>query len=65
MSTGTQSVNRPLTNGAAAEFNTWRDHTRVFLQPIAAPSILGLYGFAVATFAGSWIMASRKRKMPL
>lgn len=50
MSTGTQSVRRPLTNGAAAEFNTWRDHTRVFLQPIAAPSILGLFGFSVATF---------------
>jgi succinate-acetate transporter protein len=24
--------------------------TRIFLQPIAAPSILGLYGFAGATF---------------
>lgn len=39
-----------LSNGAAGEFNHWREHTRVFLQPIAAPSILGLYGFAVATF---------------
>src|SRR5437870_12983800 len=28
----------------------WRDATRVFLQPIAAPSILGLFGFAGATF---------------
>jgi uncharacterized protein len=28
----------------------WRDHTRVFLQPIAAPAILGLFGFAGATF---------------
>lgn len=28
----------------------WREHTRVFLQPIAAPSILGLFGFASATF---------------
>lgn len=28
----------------------WLDHTRVFLQPIAAPSILGLFGFAAATF---------------
>lgn len=28
----------------------WRDNTRVFLQPIAAPSILGLFGFAAATF---------------
>lgn len=49
MGTGAQTA-RPLKNGAAAEFNTWRDHTRVFLQPIAAPSILGLFGFSVATF---------------
>ena len=28
----------------------WRSQTRVFLQPIAAPSILGLFGFAGATF---------------
>jgi len=28
----------------------WREATRVFLQPIAAPSILGLFGFAGATF---------------
>jgi len=28
----------------------WRASTRVFLQPIAPPSILGLYGFAGATF---------------
>jgi succinate-acetate transporter protein len=39
-----------MTNGATGEFREWRDHTRVFLQPIAAPSILGLYGFAAATF---------------
>jgi hypothetical protein len=26
--------------------------TRVFLQPITAPSILGLFGFAGATFVG-------------
>jgi succinate-acetate transporter protein len=38
------------TNGAAHELAEWRDHTRVFLQPIAAPSILGLFGFAAATF---------------
>jgi succinate-acetate transporter protein len=37
-------------NGASAELSEWRDHARVFLQPIAAPSILGLYGFAAATF---------------
>ena len=35
---------------AGTELDEWRDHTRVFLQPIAAPSILGLYGFAAATF---------------
>lgn len=28
----------------------WRSQTRVFLTPIAAPSILGLFGFAGATF---------------
>jgi succinate-acetate transporter protein len=50
MSTGTQAARAPYTNGAAAELNLWRDHARVFLQPIAAPSILGLYGFACATF---------------
>ncbi len=38
------------TNGATGELHQWRDHARVFLQPIAAPSILGLFGFAVATF---------------
>src|SRR5437660_318501 len=37
-------------NGHANELTDWRDHARVFLQPIAAPSILGLFGFAAATF---------------
>ena len=37
-------------NGARSELAEWRTHTRVFLQPIAAPSIIGLFGFAVATF---------------
>jgi len=37
-------------NGLAAETADWRAHTRIFLQPIAAPSILGLFGFAGATF---------------
>lgn len=36
-------------NGSS-ELSRWRDSTRVFLQPIAAPSILGLFGFAGATF---------------
>jgi uncharacterized protein len=49
MSTGTQPVTH-ATNGATGELREWRDHARVFLQPIAAPSILGLFGFAVATF---------------
>lgn len=54
MSTATQPTSRTTTNGAtngaASELGLWRDHTRVFLQPIAAPSILGLFGFACATF---------------
>jgi succinate-acetate transporter protein len=39
-------------NGAVAanDLGAWRAQTRVFLQPIAAPSILGLFGFAGATF---------------
>jgi succinate-acetate transporter protein len=32
------------------ELRDWQRNTRVFLQPIAAPSILGLFGFAGATF---------------
>jgi succinate-acetate transporter protein len=50
LSTGTQPTTRGATNGLATELNEWRNHARVFLQPIAAPSILGLYGFACATF---------------
>jgi uncharacterized protein len=50
MSAGTQPATRGTTNGASAELREWRDHARVFLQPIAAPSILGLFGFACATF---------------
>lgn len=34
----------------AEDLGAWRAQTRVFLQPIAAPSILGLFGFAGATF---------------
>src|SRR5579875_1602486 len=37
-------------NGNAGEFDRWQASTRVFLQPIAAPSVLGLFGFAAATF---------------
>jgi uncharacterized protein len=41
----------PERNGhGTSELAEWRNHTRVFLQPIAAPSVLGLFGFAAATF---------------
>jgi hypothetical protein len=29
-----------------AEFTFWRNHTRLSRQPVAAPSVLGLFGFA-------------------
>lgn len=49
------------TNGggesATLDHSQWVDHTRVFLQPIAAPSILGLFGFAGATFMVAAYMA--------
>jgi uncharacterized protein len=32
------------------EFNFWRDRAHISLQPVAAPSVLGLFGFAAATF---------------
>jgi uncharacterized protein len=50
MSTGVRPTTTGSTNGVSGELNEWRDHARVFLQPIAAPSILGLYGFAAGTF---------------
>lgn len=37
-------------NGAKSGVEDWEASTRVFLSPIAAPSILGLFGFAGATF---------------
>jgi succinate-acetate transporter protein len=38
-------------NGSSVQtIEDWRGATRVFLQPVAAPSILGLFGFAGATF---------------
>lgn len=36
--------------GGRADAGYWSEHTRVSLSPVAAPSILGLYGFAAATF---------------
>lgn len=39
----------------AGEHALWEDRTRVFLQPIAAPSILGLFGLAAAAMmVGAW-----------
>jgi len=32
------------------EFEFWRNNAHISLQPVAAPSILGLFGFAGATF---------------
>jgi uncharacterized protein len=45
----TEARRAPRTNGSARH-DEWLGSTRVFLQPIAAPSILGLFGFAGATF---------------
>jgi succinate-acetate transporter protein len=50
MSTHAAPPRAGFTNGAARELQEWRAHARVFLQPIAAPSILGLFGFSAATF---------------
>jgi succinate-acetate transporter protein len=39
----------------ADDQEAWRSRTRVFLTPIAAPSIMGLTGFAIATLMlGAW-----------
>jgi hypothetical protein len=46
--------------GAAYRDDVWEDgfaRPRVFLRPIAAPSILGLGGFAAATFIVASIQA--------
>lgn len=45
----THAGNGHSTNGSD-EHAFWREHTNISLQPVAAPSILGLYGFAAATF---------------
>lgn len=39
----------------AEDAAAWRARTRIFLSPIAAPSILGLFGFMTATLmVGAW-----------
>ncbi len=58
MSTSAEPRTSGVTNGGHngfserqyAELNTWQHQTRVVLQPISAPSVLGLFAFAVATF---------------
>ena len=39
-----------VAGGDGAEYSFWREHTHINLSPVAAPSILGLSGFAVSTF---------------
>lgn len=46
--TTSHAVNGRTDGGTEHAF--WRDHTSISLQPVAAPSILGLYGFAASTF---------------
>lgn len=39
----------------ADDTEAWRSRTRIFLTPIAAPSIMGLFGFMIATLMlGAW-----------
>lgn len=47
---------RALEDLAVAEdAEAWRSRTRIFLSPIAAPSIMGLFGFMIATLmVGAW-----------
>jgi uncharacterized protein len=50
-SMSTTAIHGTAGNGVRADDPVaWRQQTRVFLQPVAAPSILGLFGFAGATF---------------
>ncbi|HVV21770.1 MAG TPA: acetate uptake transporter [Pseudonocardiaceae bacterium] len=49
----THSVGTPQEQGDGAgrpDLSFWRTHTQISLQPVAAPSILGLFAFAAATF---------------
>lgn len=40
---------------SADDDRAWQARTRVVLQPIAAPSIMGLFGFMLATvMVGAW-----------
>ncbi|PRX43624.1 hypothetical protein B0I33_11485 [Prauserella shujinwangii] len=44
---------RSADRNAEHEGGFWRDRTRIVLTPVAAPSILGLFGFAASAFAVS------------
>ncbi len=37
-------------SGGSSDYTFWKDHTHISLSPVAAPSILGLFGFAASTF---------------
>jgi uncharacterized protein len=50
MSASTHSIPAERGTNGGARHQEWLGHTRVVLQPIAAPSILGLFGLAGATF---------------
>lgn len=43
-------MSRPAQPTPDGEFEFWRNHAQISLQPVAAPSILGLFGLAGATF---------------
>jgi uncharacterized protein len=47
LSTDTNVYSRTV---EASEYSCWRNHTTIALSPVAAPYILGLFGFAAATF---------------
>jgi succinate-acetate transporter protein len=53
--TGPSAQGNPAAGGErhvsdAQDVSFWRSHTQISLQPIAAPSILGLYGLGAAAF---------------
>jgi succinate-acetate transporter protein len=50
MSASSQMMDRPVSRTREVEAEREEAEPRVFLQPIAFPSILGLFGFAGATF---------------
>ncbi len=46
----TQPRGTPPAEPSGDGLSFWRAHTQISLQPVAPPSILGLFGFAAATF---------------